>query len=213
MANLCWTVITVQSGKDYLDKLQKEFDAAFEKGSQELGVKTHLTKLLEHIGYKLDGDCLKKDGKQAPEHRGEIAYIERTSDEELMLDMESDWVPMLGCIVRFVDEFIPEDEVQIFYRAEEPGCGILWTNDPDYDGVYCFNSDLDSLDKEYKCLKTLENAGSYVDEATLKKCLKKFVGHDGSICRLISDANSKLNRLTDGQAWICADQYQWQEIA
>lgn len=51
---------------------------------------------------------------------------------------ETAWSPMLEMWVKIVDKYSPK--TKIFYTAEELGCDLLYTNDPDIYGKYYLNS-------------------------------------------------------------------------
>ena len=50
------------------------------------------------------------------------------------INTETAWVPMLDMWQRLVDKYLPGAD--IWYTAEEGGCGLYYTNDPDVIGKY-----------------------------------------------------------------------------
>lgn len=50
---------------------------------------------------------------------------------------ESDWVPFPKAWRDIARTF--EDSVEVFYKAEEPGCGIFKSNDPEFVWKYVYN--------------------------------------------------------------------------
>lgn len=58
---------------------------------------------------------------------GSITYLEPCADQ-LLIDTETAWAPMLTMWVKVIDKYLPGAE--IIYTAEECGNGLYQTNDP-----------------------------------------------------------------------------------
>lgn len=56
------------------------------------------------------------------------------SDNELVINTETAWVPMLKMWLKVLEKYLPNAE--LIYNAEECGCGLSYTNDPTLVGKY-----------------------------------------------------------------------------
>ena len=75
--------------------------------------------------------------------RGSLTYME-LYDNQLTIDTETAWVPMLEMWVKLLEKYLPDAE--LIYMAEEPGCAIYCTNDPTLVGKYLIDSWNDNVD-------------------------------------------------------------------
>lgn len=138
MPNWCSTSFTIQDEKEKLDVFEEEFKKALSANplNTDFG-KDWLGYLLLHIGYDKETVCY---GDIVC--RGDVGFFDRLSDTTFFISTESAWTPPAECIAKFARHF--SDTVEVFYVAEEPGCGLFWTNDPDYEGkcyVDCYIED------------------------------------------------------------------------
>ena len=65
--------------------------------------------------------------------RGSLQTFELDGNR-ININTETAWVPMLDMWQRLVDKYLPDAD--IWYTAEESGCGLYCTNDPDVIGKY-----------------------------------------------------------------------------
>lgn len=110
-----------------------------------------------------------KDGDFSIRCRGELSYLD-LNDNELIISTETAWTPMVQMWVKLCEKYISEYE--IFYSAEECGCGLYFTNDPDLIGKYL----VDSIDDEFtdKFLDG-ESYDLETSEDYLRKVLQKLL--------------------------------------
>ena len=129
MPNWCSTSIVVRNqDADVIENLAKEFDNAFQcnKIANGFGDKW-LGNILSYLGYSED-EVLNGTIRC----RGEIVWIE-SHGNELFIDTDTAWTPMLQVIVKMVEKYAPDSDIT--YRAVEPGCGIFSTNELDLAGA------------------------------------------------------------------------------
>ena len=69
--------------------------------------------------------------------RGRIIY-KAFDDKVITIDTETAWVPMLQMWIKVLERYLPDAE--LIYTAEEPGCGIYYTNDPTVKDSYYIDS-------------------------------------------------------------------------
>ena len=82
---------------------------------------------------------------------------------EICLETDTAWEPMLKMWIDIVDKYSPGAE--ILYTAEEPGNGIYYTNDPEYENKFCINSWVDDIESDF-C----------ASEDTIRKLARKLTG-------------------------------------
>ena len=61
--------------------------------------------------------------------RGTVEYISDVRQNEFTVETETAWAPMLAMWQAIVEKIAPE--LEITYFAQEPGCGVYMTNDPE----------------------------------------------------------------------------------
>lgn len=76
--------------------------------------------------------------------RGHIYDVSLYSDEEICICTETAWEPSTELFFDLCKKFVPG--ATVYYIAEEPGCGVYCTNDPDYEGKYCVDSRNDKVE-------------------------------------------------------------------
>ena len=123
MANDCFTSITITGDPGIIKKITDRMDKAFISDKW-------LGNLLLEIGYSEDD--IKTLGVRC---RGSVEYRE-SYDEEIRIDTDTAWVPMLKVFTKFCDRVVGENNYELVYTAEEPGCEIFWTNDPCVEGTW-----------------------------------------------------------------------------
>lgn len=125
--------------------------------------------------------------------RGSITYMEKFG-EELFIDTETAWAPMLKVFVKLLEKYLPEAE--LIYEAEEPGCGVYYTNDPDLVGKYSLGA--------YGC-DDVNSAIDYNEEEVVNE-LKKIVKTESDNLDEVLKALWKSEFATD--VWF----YQWEYL-
>lgn len=79
--------------------------------------------------------CLGEDPKSGKYGcRGDISNIELADDGEMQVDVDSAWTPYNKMWIDLVEKYVPG--ALLLYYAEECGCDLFRTNDPDYDELY-----------------------------------------------------------------------------
>lgn len=127
MPNWCYTRITIQNEDiGELEKFNLLLEEWTSKNYIENGFgKNWLGNIIGNFGLD-EWDENNREFKSNIPCRGRITYFERSSNE-LLIDTETAWSPMLEMWYKLVDSFIPGST--LIYSAEECGCGIFETND------------------------------------------------------------------------------------
>ena len=118
MANICTTNYVIEGKKDELDALYQKMK---ELRGQSLG------QLVEALG-KDPNEVMCRGGWTELEHEGDI----------LRMTFETAWTPCYE-VTQLMKEAYPS--LRIFYKAEEPGCGVYLKNDGD--GKYFPETEVD----------------------------------------------------------------------
>jgi hypothetical protein len=124
--------------------------------------------------------------------RGSITQ-KQLCDDMLDIQMETAWVPMLDMWVKLVEKFIPEADIT--YTAEEHGCGIFCTNDPDLVDKYVVDSWDDDIESDWE-----------MEEKTLIEILQKLMNtNETDIYKLSS-------LLYEGEYDISINKWEYKEV-
>ena len=118
MPNICTTNYVIEGKKDELDALYQKMK---ELRGQSLG------QLVEALG-KDPNEVMCRGGWTELEHEGDI----------LRMTFETAWTPCYE-VTQLMKEAYPS--LRIFYKAEEPGCGVYLKNDGD--GKYFPETEVD----------------------------------------------------------------------
>lgn len=159
MANWCSTkIIITHESEEKIEELEKLLKNCMRTNYMENGF--GLNWLGNIVGNSGIGTV--DTGKQTDLRcRGYVDYINRC-ENELTINTETAWVPMLEMWVKLLEKYLPDAEM--IYNAEEYGCGICCTNDPDLIGKYVLDSWDDEIESEYE-----------MDSETLVKFLQEFM--------------------------------------
>lgn len=108
--------------------------------------------------------------------RGMITYLE-IIDNQLLIDTETAWQPMLQMWVKLIDKYLPDAE--LIYNAEECGCELYYTNDPCLIDGYIIDAwDIDNiygmLDADETYLIKLLQDLLKTEECNIDKLIKMF---------------------------------------
>ncbi len=134
MPNWCSTNITITGLNGKAKQIHKEWQKWLEEGKDLSDFKeAWLGSLM--IGKGI-GDPT-KDDYTGPYCRGCLTDLEVINEDQLSLDMETAWSPMLDCITALVSDY---PEAEITYSAIEQGNGVYLTNDADVIGKYYIDS-------------------------------------------------------------------------
>ncbi len=183
MPNWCYSSVNIRGPKDEIGKFDKQVKEACSSNPLKADFGDWwLGNLLLHLGYK-DDDVVQGDIRC----RGSIIDYDVSYEEnygDILLSVESAWGPHLGPIVLMRDKYAPNCE--ILYVAEELGCGLFWSNDPEYYGKWY----VDVWDYEIEDLVPLHDCVPISDES-LVRTLEGILGHSGSISELIQEIRVK----------------------
>ena len=179
MPNWCYTKI-VFKGKPDVVKALYDFVSDDEannalKISTDFGVRW-LGCYLERAGYDWESyRC-----------RGTLEHISDLTDNEFFIETETAWVPMLSMWQAIIDKIAPG--IETIYNAEEPGCEIFWTNDPEIYGSYWV--DVYDADHLQSNVKNVFGESNDYTESDLRKALleifpdEKTLSMEELICKL-----------------------------
>ena len=137
MPNWCYTNISFNSeNKSDLEKLYNFIEKATSNKSKYTDVSDFGSNWLGNVLLECDLMTLDdvKNNTVPCRRRGSIIYVDIT-DDQVIVDTETAWVPMMQVWQKVVEK-LNLDDVDIIYTAEEPGCELYWTNDPVVDGTY-----------------------------------------------------------------------------
>lgn len=128
MPNWCFTNISLNCNnkRDANDVYQTIEHWLSYKGKHNDWGKNWLGNILINSGLYAADDI---DRKEHPNCRGCVTYIE-CYEEQVIIQTETAWVPMLQMWKEVCDKIFPGKDIEIIYSAEEPGCGVFWSNDP-----------------------------------------------------------------------------------
>jgi hypothetical protein len=146
MPNWCLTRITINNENEKeLEKFSNLLDEWVSKNYMKNGF--GLNWLGNIVGNSGIG-TIDEDGKATYRCRGTMTYSE-LFDNQLLIDTETAWCPMLKMWVALLEKYLPDAE--LIYEAEECGMGIYSTNDPLYKDKYyidCWDIDNIETDRE-----------------------------------------------------------------
>lgn len=111
--------------------------------------------------------------------RGTLLYKDICGGE-LIIETETAWSPMMEMWTKIVDKYLPNAD--LFYTAEEPGCGIFYTNDPDYVDKYVIDSWNENIESNWEAseenVRELLQELLETDETDVKKLIDMFYYSD-----------------------------------
>lgn len=204
MPNWCSSTVNIIASKDSLDILESKINQATSSNKLNAGFGNEwLGNLLLFIGFS-DDDVV--NGKIRC--RGSIDDVSRVSGEMLTLHTTSAWSPHIECIKVFVDHFV--DDAEIYYTAEEPGCGLYWTNDDDIAGTiymdWWYDGDQTECNRRILdlCRDCSDSPKEYVKEA-----ISKLLSCNGSFEEL---SNKLIELAEDNGVFIDIGEYKYIEI-
>lgn len=131
MPNWCYTNITISHGNETeIEKLEKLIDEWTSKDYMKNG-----------FGHKWLGNIVLGSGVGTVDSdkatdlrcRGTIIDYYKSANE-LVINTETAWTAMLQMWIKVIEKYLPDAE--LIYNAEELGCDISYTNDPDLVGKY-----------------------------------------------------------------------------
>ena len=139
MPNWCYSNITIYHNdeeklKAFYDKIEEWRKKPFKQNDFDKYSKGWLGNIVGNSGlakWKKVGE--RKDFVPNINCRGSIQTLE-LDNRRILITTETAWCPMMQMWQKLCDKYLPDAE--IFYMAEEPGCGLFETNDPDVIGMY-----------------------------------------------------------------------------
>ena len=109
--------------------------------------------------------------------RGWLNWMEY-NDNQLLIDTETAWVPMLKMWSKLLEKYLPDAE--LIYSAEECGCELYSTNDPCMKDCYIVDNydDVDGVESDWEATQEyvvdiLQNLLK-TEENDIEKLLKMF---------------------------------------
>lgn len=87
----------------------------------------------ENVNIILE-DIIEKEleAKQRIRCRGKVMDFERTGKDELVIGINATWSPIIQCVDRFVNHYIPNrDDYRILFVSDDTEKGVHITNDPE----------------------------------------------------------------------------------
>lgn len=130
--------------------------------------------------------------------RGMITYLE-IIDNQLLVDTETAWTPMLRMWKKLLDEYLLDAE--LIYTAEECGCEIYYTNDPYMINQYIIDTyDLENIYSHWDADE------EYVIE-TLQTLLKTDKDNVDELIEMLLD--SKYSDKINIHKWVYLDSNEW----
>ena len=184
MSNWCFSRVTVKAPKPSIDRIESEMEAAMSADPYHTDFgEMWLGNLLGHIGM-LDASGRGCDLR----YRGWVDDFQRTDEREIELSTESAWGPHISCIQAFARHYAPEAEV--LYDAEETGCGLFWTNDPEMIGRVRIEAfDVEGVPEELYPFESWD----YCEESSLISRLQGLLATDeADLDALVAAWNEKL---------------------
>lgn len=204
MANNCYTTILLRNTPVKITALDEALKGAKNTEKKPFGG-IWLGSLLIYMGYP------DKDVGEGRICRCRGRIMDYTVHEgEINLYTETAWVPMLQTIKCFADRYAPNTE--IYYRAEEPGCGLYWTNDLRYVGTYYVDG---YFEGKYEYLHDIIDCSPETVARALEDCLKiskTKKKSDKYIQTLCNRANDLLQHVDPGYYMILG-KYRLMDIA
>ena len=199
MPNWCYSNVEIVGSEASIDRLEKEFDLALSKDRIRTDFsKEWLGNLLLHIGMSKD-EVLNGDVRC----RGAVTYFAREAKDRLVMDTETAWVPHMQCIKMFVDHYA--DDAAIFYRAEEPGCCLFWSNDDEYIGhVFIDHYPGEGFPED---LEEAIDQAQYCSKTDVVEMLEEYLGHPGRLEDLESELNEQLQKI-NADLYVSCNEYQ-----
>ena len=128
MSNYCATYITINGDEKQVRTLYQFMEWAYEKASK--------TKRISEIGDLLgvvdirNGSVYKRETDQYISSRSSVEQLNYDGANELGISVGDAWCPQLGIYKLLQEKFAPDCE--LIFIAEEPGCDVYVTNDPEY---------------------------------------------------------------------------------
>lgn len=161
MPNWCNTNITINhESETEIERLEKLIDEWTSKDYMENGFGNNW---LGNIVLGSGVGTVDTDKGTDLRCRGTLVGYYRVKNQ-LIINTETAWAPMLQMWVKVLEKYLPNAE--LIYNAEECGCDITCTNDPDLVGKYILDYYGDGdFESEWEA-----------DEDTARETLQKMLG-------------------------------------
>lgn len=139
MPNWCYTNITIYHNDE--EKLKAFYDKIEEWRSKPFKENDFDKYSMGWLG-NIVGNAGLAEWKKVGEREGFVPNIScrgsiqtfELHGNRININTETAWCPMMQMWQKLCDKYLPDAE--IFYMAEEPGCELFETNDPDVIGMY-----------------------------------------------------------------------------
>ena len=165
MANICSTDITLRGPKEELDRIYSALEAVMKSDDH------WSARLLIESGLYKTIDEMSEDHLYV---RGSISNLDYTDDNTISVSQEDNWSPQLDGIKLVCEALAPN--VEIVYKAEEPGCGFAKTNSDDIVGDYF----VDVWEPENLSGSLSGFCWDQVTEDNLRDALLEYLGFESS---------------------------------
>ena len=163
MPNWCYTNIVINHhNKTKLEELSKKIIEWSHKDFCDNGF--HDGWLGNIVGNSGIANPLDKD---SPRCRGTLTSI-YYEHEQINISTETAWAPMMQMWVMLCNKYLPDAD--IWFSAEEPGCELFESNDPDVIGKYYI--DIWEPPEEFENEESMWDAGEDVAIDFLQRVLK-----------------------------------------
>ena len=147
MANICSTTYKLIGSKKVISNFYKKFEKALDNSEHH-----SLSEVFKAIEPEFKDDTLGNDGW--------VTFLERTSDDEITIDVESKW--SMDTILNSDEEYPVLEDIDIFYEAEELGCEFYQSND--YNNLYFPNNYIVISDNEISYFEEEEDVIKYIND-------------------------------------------------
>ena len=160
MPNWCYTNITINhENETELQKLSNLIDEWTSKDYMENGFGNNW---LGNVVLGSGVGTVNTDKETDLRCRGTIIHS-MVTDNQLIIDTETAWSPMLQMWVKILEKYLPDAE--LIYNADECGNGVNDTNDPALEGKYIL---------DYYGDEDIESDWE-ADEETVREVLQKLL--------------------------------------
>lgn len=203
MPNWCSTTITIHDKPEEIKRIYTELEKAFsvnylKDDPASFGTRYWLGNLLCYQGMTID------EVSNSPICcRGTVEYLDMSDDDEIVMDTETAWNPMLEPIMSFLSYI--KSSPEIIYTAEEPGNELYLTNDPAVANTYYFECDFDDV-RAWKYKDCYEYG---LSEDSLREILCDMLSYDYEID---IDIDGIIEEAEYEFEYICIHKYEYADI-
>ena len=148
MTNWCMTRIQIRhEDKNKLAEFKEIIENCTKQNLAENGFGPKwLGNIVLHEGLGTISENISTDVKC----RGSLVDMYLDAADGLIVDTETAWLPCLNLWSKLLEKYLPDAE--LIYIADEPGCDLFITNDPDYVDKYYLDvfEDVNGLESNWE---------------------------------------------------------------